>query len=235
MDLITHSLAGIAVGTFSGEPLSFTNPIYISSILGAMSPDIDVIWSYKRLKRKTDLPKWLQHRAITHSIVGMPLLAAGIALSLNIFFTESSFLLLFIFALIGAISHSLLDLTNCYGVNILWPFMKKNYSLNIVPLVDPILISILIIMGLVVNWYKAFTPALLFILICYVILRRIYFFHTRNVVSMYYAVTPSSIHMIPPRYGFRKWKFSINETIDITGEVIFFPKINLMEKDKDTI
>ncbi len=231
MDIITHSLAGIAVGTFSGEPLSVTNPIYICSVLGAMAPDIDVLWGYKKMQRRRNLPTWVQHRAFTHSLVGMPLLALIIAAGVNLLFPASSFWLLFLFALLGALSHGLLDLTNCYGVNILWPIKKRPYSLNIVPLVDPILISILILMGLTVNWYKPLPPALLLFLVCYIILRRIYFFRTRNFVSAHFAVEPTAIQITPPRVGLRKWVYSVDNQ-EMCGEVVFFPKVNLVEENK---
>ncbi|KUO48777.1 MAG: hypothetical protein APF76_18005 [Desulfitibacter sp. BRH_c19] len=231
MDMITHSLAGLALGTLSGDPLSLTNPIYLSSMLGSIAPDFDVLWGYKKMKRRRDLPSWLQHRAITHSLVGMPIIAATIAFGLHLIFAQTNFWLLFLFSLIGISSHSLLDLMNCYGVNILWPLKKKAYSLNIVPLIDPILISFFLIMIGSVNYIKTLPPALFLTMVSYLMLRWIFFSRTRNAMSLYYAVTPNAIQMIPPPVSLRKWDFSINEVDDISGQVVCFPRFSVMEEE----
>lgn len=230
MDMITHTLAGLALGTLSGEPLSLTNPIYLSSMLGAIAPDIDVLWGYKKLKRRRDLPSWLQHRAITHSLVGMPIIAFTIAFGLNLAFPQTSFWLLFLFSLMGVISHSLLDLTNCYGVTILWPLKKKAYSLNLVPLIDPILISFFLLMIGSVSYIKTLPPALFVTALSYLMLRWIFLSRTRNAMSLYYAVAPSAIQMIPPPVSLRKWDFSIDEADDVSGQVVCFPRFSLMEE-----
>lgn len=233
MDLITHSLAGLALGTLSGEPISLTNPIYLSAMLGAVAPDIDVLWGYRKFKRRRDLPKWLQHRAITHSLVGMPILAGSIALGLHLIFPQTSFWLLFLFSLIGAFSHSLLDLMNCYGVNILWPIKKKAYSLNVIPLIDPVLITFFLLMIGSVNIITTLPPALLLTSVMYIALRWIFFFRARNAMSLHYAVAPDAIQMTPPTISVIKWDFSIEEEEDISGKVTCFPRFSVEENKEN--
>ncbi len=234
MDLITHAITGLALGTLSGESVSLSNPIYLSAMLGATAPDIDIIWGYNKLKRRRDLPLWMQHRAITHSIIGMPVLAAIIALGLNFLFVGTSFWLLFLFALMGTVSHSLLDLMNCYGVNIFWPIIKRAYSLNIVPLVDPILISMFLLMIIGVNRFNSLPPILFATLILYIVLRWIYFARLKNTVSVQYEVSPAAVQIAPSPIGCRKWIFTIEENDEnISGEIVSFPRINVYENDSN--
>jgi len=231
MDLLTHTLAGLALGTLSGEPVSLTNPIYLSAMLGAVAPDIDVLWGYKKLKRRRDLPKWLQHRAITHSLVGMPFIAGSVALGLYLIFPQTSFWMLFLFALIGAISHSLLDLMNCYGVNILWPIKKKAYSLNIIPLVDPVLITFFLLMIGSVNFNTALPPILFLISLMYIGLRWIFLSRAKNAMSLHYAVAPGVIQVRPSIISFNQWNFFIEENENISGKVKCFPRVSVRENE----
>ncbi len=203
-------------------------------MLGAVAPDLDVLWGYKKLKRRRDLPCWLQHRALTHSVLGMPIIAATIAFGLHIIFAQTGFWLLFLFSLMGVLSHSLLDLMNCYGVNILWPLKNKAYSLNIVPLIDPILISFFLLMIGTVNYIKTLPPALFLTMVSYILLRWVFFSRTRNAMSLYYAVAPNAIQMAPPPVSLRKWDFSIDDEVDdISGQVVCFPKFSVLEEDKE--
>ena len=234
MDPLTHALAGLALGTLSGEPISLANPIYLSAMLGAIAPDIDVLWGYKKLERRRDLPKWLQHRAITHSLVGMPILAGSIALGLHLIFPQTSFWLLFLFALVGAFSHSLLDLMNCYGVKILWPIKKKTYSLNIIPFIDPVLITFFLLMIGSVNFIKTLPPILLLILFMYIGLRWVFSLRVKNTLSQHYTVAPNTIYMIPLITNLATWDFLIEKNGIISGKVTCFPRISMEENKKPT-
>ena len=226
MDLVTHAITGLALGTLSGEPFSVSSPIYLSSMLGAMAPDIDIAWGYKKLQRRRDLPCWLQHRSITHSIFGIPLLALGIALTLGSLFSGTSFAMLFLFALTGALSHSLLDLMNCYGVNILWPFKKKAYSLNFIPLFDPILI--LFYLFIIATANNVIHAAVFPMLFTYIALRWMLLYKMKNNALKNYDVSPEAIQIIPARINPRKWILSINEN-EITEEVILYPQKNVFK------
>ena len=233
MDIITHSLAGLALGTLSGEPVSLTSPIYLSAMLGAVAPDIDVLWGYRRFKRRRDLPKWIQHRAITHSLIAMPILAGGIALGLHIIFPETSFWLLFLFALMGTLSHSLLDLMNCYGVNILWPFKEDAYSLNRISFIDPLLISFFLLMIGSVNFSAALPIVLFLALLMYIGLKWFLFSHARNTLARHYNVTPCSVRLIPPPFRVVKWDFFIEEGKRVSGRVGYFPRFSIEEKENE--
>ncbi|MEW6622470.1 MAG: metal-dependent hydrolase [Bacillota bacterium] len=234
MDIFTHTMAGLAIGALSGQPAALTNPLCLSCVLGAVAPDIDVTWGYNKLKKRKSLPGWLQHRSITHSLLGMPTLALFIAITIKWFFPETSFWFLFIFALLGTLSHSLLDLTNYHGVKLLWPLSPKSYSLNILPLIDPVVIVLFIITVISRIWQQSLPPVIFLVLFCYIVLRWYFFYHVRNHVSDYYEVAPSSIQLIPPPMSLRKWCFSIAESgEDISGEITFFPRINLLEDHQD--
>ena len=47
MDPLTHALAGVLTASFSGEPMSITNPILLGALLGSMAPDLDIVYQTK--------------------------------------------------------------------------------------------------------------------------------------------------------------------------------------------
>ncbi len=207
MDLITHAIAGLAVGSLSGDPVSITNPIYLSSMVGAIAPDIDVIWGYTKFKKKRDLPCWIQHRSITHSLVGIPILSIIIALTLS-FLMSASFGQLLIFSLVGTLSHSLLDLMNCYGVRILWPVNNKSYALGLMPLTDPELIVIFLMLVTAANKFNQLSILTTVILPGYFTLRWALLFHLKTTASLHYQVSPAMVHLMPLP-TFVKWAFIV--------------------------
>lgn len=139
MDSLSHALIGIAVGGLSGHSFSLTDPIYLATILGAQSPDFDII---AQLKGRFSYLR--QHRAFSHSILGLILWSALIGLALDFFIPETNFLSLAGWAFAGSLSHSIIDYFNTHGAAILWPFCKKRKSMELLNVFDPILFILMI-------------------------------------------------------------------------------------------
>lgn len=144
MDPLSHALIGLAVYT-SQNPLSLANPACIGAMVGAVAPDFDII-----TKLKGDYVYYKHHRVESHSIPGLLGLSLFITLGLSTIFSNMMIGQVFMWTLIGGISHVLFDLLNSYGVALLYPLNRKKYSLNLLMIYDPMLIilcSYLILRG----------------------------------------------------------------------------------------
>lgn len=132
MDNLTHGLTGAIMGQAGLKKK--TGLGLIALILGANLPDIDVV-SMLWLEGRETLGF---RRGITHGPIGIALLPLGLAGLLWSFDKWQSsrgkrpktrepvrFIWLYLLGLIGAISHSLMDWLNVYGVRFLYPFDKS--------------------------------------------------------------------------------------------------------------
>lgn len=139
MDPITHAVAGLAVATLSGEPASISTPIYLSSMLGAMAPDLDIIFQFKG-----DMAYLKHHRGASHGLLGLVFFSAAITTLLHFFFPAAALGQLLMWSFIGGMSHTFFDLLNSYGARFLAPFFQRSISLNLLTIFDPILFILLL-------------------------------------------------------------------------------------------
>jgi len=133
MDPVTHALIGLAVGSKAGSGLALNNGMMMASALGAVAPDVDIaarIWG--------DYAYLRQHRKMSHSLPGLAVLALAVGAVLAPFYPQPGFNALAFWAFCGALSHSLLDMFNSYGVNLLWPLNKGKWSFNLLLIFDPV-------------------------------------------------------------------------------------------------
>ncbi len=143
MDPVSHGLIGMVLGIVGGGTLSLSDGLMSAVFVGSVFPDLDILFQLRG-----DYAYLKQHRGFSHSLpfaVGTSGLGA---LIIGAFFPGMHFMTLFSWFLIGFLSHLFLDLLNSYGVKILWPLSAKKYTLNLLPLIDPVivLISLLIIL-----------------------------------------------------------------------------------------
>jgi inner membrane protein len=141
MENLTHTLFGLAVaksGLERATPLA-TATLVISSNL----PDIDLLMG---LDDTASSLKY--HRGITHSFVGLAVLAA--ALTVALVFVDRRFRLrrdpfrrplkplrIFWIAYLGGLGHLFMDFTTSYGVRPLMPFSSKWFYGDMVFIADP--------------------------------------------------------------------------------------------------
>jgi len=141
MENLAHTLFGLALAKAGLErttPLA-TTALIISSNL----PDIDVVMRVRGLTAYLE-----HHRGITHSLVGLAVLAAVLAFLLA--YIDRKFgqrrdpfrrpvrpARLFWVSLLGGLGHLFMDFTNTYGVRPLLPFSSRWYYGDLAFIADP--------------------------------------------------------------------------------------------------
>ena len=117
MDIVTHGMMGLAIAA----PFLATEPgAAVGFILGSTLPDLD---AFSRCFGRRAFLRW--HQGWTHS-VPVQLLTGGLVWGVSRWIApEFSTLVLGLLA--GATVHSLLDLTNTYGIRISAPFSRQRF------------------------------------------------------------------------------------------------------------
>jgi inner membrane protein len=130
MDNLTHTAIGLflsraGLGRWSPRAM----PIML---LAANAPDIDVVSAVGG-----PLNYLHYHRHLTHSLVGMPVMAMAAVLVVKLATRKPvHWLGAFSAALIGVVSHLLLDWTNVYGIRLLLPFSGDWQRLDFTSVID---------------------------------------------------------------------------------------------------
>lgn len=153
MDPVTHLLTGACLGRsgFNRKTALAT----VTMVLAAEAADVDVLWEFKG-----SIAGLQHHRGITHSFVGAPFMAAAV---LGVVYVVHRLRfrkqpantsprskpplrwgLLYLCALLAALSHLLLDYTTAYGIRLFEPFNCRWYSWDIVFIIEPLMLLILI-------------------------------------------------------------------------------------------
>ncbi len=139
MDNLTHTLVGIALSrAFFKKRTAYATT---ALIFAANAPDLDIIGGLRGIAYLA------RHRALTHSLIFLPVWTIAIAFVLRWATRrrarrDSSTIVpgwgtLLAVGLVGVGSHLLLDLTNSYGIRILYPLNTHWYAWDISPIIDP--------------------------------------------------------------------------------------------------
>ena len=162
MEPVTHFLTGatLARAGFNRKTALAT----ITMTLAAEAADIDIV-AYL----KGSAFGFIQHRGITHTFIGIPVIAAvvvGLVWLLDAAWQrfrrgrqraappERRWGWLYLFACIAGLSHLLLDFTNNYGVRPFYPFSRQWYAWDIVFIIEPLMLVVLVA-ALVLPWLFA--------------------------------------------------------------------------------
>jgi len=222
MDPITHGIIGLGIAALSGEPISFTNPVVLGSVIGAMSPDIDILvryWgNYEYLKH---------HRGPTHSILGLGALTTVISIGLHLLFRDFSFTSIFIWTLFGSISHTIFDGLNSYGVRPLMPFIKRKYSGSLLMLYDPFLTVLSISLALYSGSRIVKLVIALLSLVIYITTRLYMRRKAKDIICKTYeeSLEPLKVSILPSMLNLFKWDFIVE-----TNKHNIVGQINLVNK-----
>jgi inner membrane protein len=146
MDNVTHTLTAVAL-SHAGLGRK-TRLATLTLIVAANLPDVDVVWSFGGGAAYLE-----HHRGITHSILGVSLLAcllAGVVFGLGRRLKPKpgpalSLRWLLILSFVGTASHLLMDFTNSYGVRPFLPFSARWYASDIMFIFDPLLLLLLLL------------------------------------------------------------------------------------------
>ena len=148
MEPITHLLTGACM---SRAGLNRTTSLATAVlVVSAQIPDVDLV-----LILGGPVLGFANHRGLTHSLLGLPF---DSALALALVYggyrllvragraprTAPRWRLLFVYGMLGAFSHLLLDFTNSYGVRPFAPFYNHWYSWDIVHIFEPLILLPLI-------------------------------------------------------------------------------------------
>ncbi|MGI6554971.1 MAG: metal-dependent hydrolase [Bacillota bacterium] len=137
MDTLTHALIGANIAGLAGHSISMTDPVFLGPVLASMAPDLDIV-----MQVKGDLAYIKSHRGISHSLPSLLILSGIITVFLHsILPTSVPVTTLFAVTAAGALSHSLFDMLNSYGVKLLWPLYRSKVTCSILSLVDWFIIA----------------------------------------------------------------------------------------------
>jgi len=157
MDPVTHFLTGatLARAGFNRKTALAT----VTMTLAAEAADMDIVASLKG-----SAYGFIVHRGITHTFVGIPVMAAlvvGLVWLLDTLWQRyrrnqtpppvRRWGWLYLFACVAGLSHILLDFTNNYGVRPFYPFSRQWYAWDIVFIVEPLMLVVLFA-ALVLPW-----------------------------------------------------------------------------------
>ncbi|MDQ2899261.1 MAG: metal-dependent hydrolase [Acidobacteriota bacterium] len=134
MDNLTHTLTGLFLSRAGLN--RFTPRATWILLLAANAPDVDIVSA-----AGGSLNYLHYHRNFTHSLLFAPVLAVVCALVVRLVRrkpapTPTAWIPAIGIALIGILSHLLLDLTNVYGVRILLPFDVRWFRWDLTNVVD---------------------------------------------------------------------------------------------------
>jgi inner membrane protein len=144
---VTHFLFGACLGRAGLNRK--TGLATLTLVLAAEAPDLDVLWYFGG-----SVTGFQHHRGITHTFLGAPLVAAltlaGVYGIYQLMKARGSlpksppnWKWLYVYALLGCLSHIFLDFMNNYGVRPFAPFNSRWYSWDIVFIVDPLILGLL--------------------------------------------------------------------------------------------
>ena len=159
MEPVTHLLTGATLSRagFNRKTALAT----VTMTLAAEAADLDMLAYFRG-----SAYGFIQHRGITHTLVGIPVMAGLVVGFIWLVDALWQRLLrphklpppsvrrwgwLYMFACIAGLSHILLDFTNSYGVRPFYPFLRNWYAWDIVFIIEPLMLAVLFA-ALVLPW-----------------------------------------------------------------------------------
>ncbi len=141
MDTVTHGLTGWLVARTLPDKWKGEHPAIATGVvtLGSVLPDADNAASLLGSELYLRV-----HRGISHSLLGISVSSLVVALLFARFGRWKDAKRLFLLALLGQVSHVVLDLLNSYGTQVLQPFSDARLSLDLLFVVDLVFTGIVV-------------------------------------------------------------------------------------------
>jgi membrane-bound metal-dependent hydrolase YbcI (DUF457 family) len=147
MDTVTHSLTGWLVARALPDDWKGEHPATATAVvvLGSVLPDADNAASLLGSELYLRI-----HRGLSHSLLGVSVSSLVVALLFVRFGKWKDAKRLYLLALVGQVSHIVLDLLNGFGTQILQPFSDARLSLDLLFIVDLVFTGI-VVAGIVLS------------------------------------------------------------------------------------
>ena len=134
----THTFVGLTIARTGLD--RWVPRAAITAVIAANLPDIDIVTGF------AGTATYLRyHRGITHTFVGIPLLALIFTGAMYPFLRN--FLKTYVVALIAMGTHPALDFANTYGLRPFFPWNQTWYYGDLLPIIDPFL-DVLLVAGI---------------------------------------------------------------------------------------
>ncbi|CAA6679882.1 MULTISPECIES: metal-dependent hydrolase [unclassified Lentimonas] len=135
MDPLTQASLGAAVAIACCPRDQTRWAAFIGAVAGA-APDLDVL-----IRSASDPLLSLQyHRHFTHALISAPLIGLCVAGLFKLLFYRAkvTFREWALYAILGALTHGLLDACTSYGTLLYWPFNYHRESWDLISVIDPL-------------------------------------------------------------------------------------------------
>ena len=141
MDTVTHGLTGWLVARALPDKWKGEHPAIATAVvaLGSVLPDADNAASLLGSELYLRV-----HRGLSHSLLGISVSSLVLALLFARFGKWKDPKRLFLLALVGQLSHVVLDLLNAYGTQVFQPFSDARLSLDLLFVVDLVFTGIVV-------------------------------------------------------------------------------------------
>ena len=135
MDPVTQVSLGAAAAALVSRPASLRSALIIGAIAGAV-PDLDVL-----IQSEHDPLLSLEyHRHFSHSLLMVPVIGYLLALVYKGLLRSRApdMGTCGLYAIMGTLSHGLLDACTSYGTRLYWPFSQYRESWDLISIIDPL-------------------------------------------------------------------------------------------------
>jgi inner membrane protein len=146
MDPVSQGVLGAVLAQTHGPKYALAKAAFIGAIAGMLA-DLDIL-----IRSSTDPLLAIEfHRHFTHSLFFIPLGGWLCSLLLHPLLGKRwqlGYRQTLAWSMIGFATHGLLDGCTTYGTKLLWPLSDQRYSLDIIPIVDPLFtVPLLLLVG----------------------------------------------------------------------------------------
>lgn len=220
MDPVSHALIGANIAGLAGHQISLSDPMFLGPVIASVAPDLDIVMQFKG-----DLAYIRNHRGFSHSSPALLIWSGIITIVLHLTMPGTvPITTLFLVTAAGALSHSLFDMFNSYGVRVLWPFVKRKIAFNVVSLVDWIIVALSIISLSVGSFYPAAFSIWATVMAAYILHRKWIARSLKMFLKTNYSEHEiKKVVILPARYQIFSWDFLVEtEGLFMIGKIHAF-------------